>query len=127
MILYIEDNLSNLTLVKQILGRYHAVELLPAMQGRLALELARKHRPNLIVLGLHLPDMPGGEVLKRLKADQPTREILVVVLTADPSAEQAEQFKALGAADYLTKPLDVSEFLETVAHNLDARRSGGPS
>ena len=127
VILYIEDNLSNLTLVERILERYRAVELLPAMQGRLGLELAREHRPNLIVLDLHLPDIQGGEVLKRLKADEPTREIPVVMLTADASAKQAEHFKTLGAADYLTKPLDVSEFLETVARNLDARRADGHS
>ena len=123
VILYIEDNLSNLTLVERILGRYRAVELIPAMQGRLGLELAREHRPDLIVLDLHLPDMPGGEVLKRLKADEPTREIPVVVLTADASASQAKHVKALGAADYLTKPLDVPQFLETVAVNLDGGRA----
>ncbi len=94
------------------------------MQGRLGLELAREHRPDLIVLDLHLPDMPGTEVLKRLKADEPTREIPVVVLTADASTSQAAHVKALGAAQYLTKPLDVSKFLETVAVNLDARRGG---
>ena len=83
LILYIEDNLSNLTLVERILERYPAVELIPAMQATIGLELARQHHPDLIVLDLHLPDMPGTEVLKRLKAEQPTREIPVVVLTAD--------------------------------------------
>ncbi len=72
VILYIEDNLSNLTLVERILERYAAVELLPAMQGTLGLELACQHRPDLIVLDLHLPDIPGTEVLKRLKAHQST-------------------------------------------------------
>ena len=68
------------------------------MQDSLRLDLAREHRPNLIVLDLHLPDMQGGEVLKRLKADELTGETPVVVLTADASAKQAEHFKALGAA-----------------------------
>ena len=123
-ILYIEDNLSNLTLVERILERYPGVELTSAMQGTLGLELARKHRTDLIVLDLHLPDMPGMEVLKRLKADQPTREIPVVVLTADASKGQSERVTQLGATDYLTKPLDVPKFIEVIALNLHAQPVG---
>ena len=121
VILYIEDNLSNLTLVERIIERHTAVELIPAMQATIGLELARQHRPDLIVLDLHLPDMPGAEVLRRLKADQPTREIPVVVLTADASKSQAERVRHLGAAEYLTKPLDVSKFLDVIADNLAER------
>ena len=121
VILYIEDNLSNLTLVERILARHPAVELLPAMQGTIGVQLARDHRPDLIVLDLHLPDMSGIEVLKRLKADQPTREIPVVVLTADASKGQSERVKDLGAAEYLTKPFDVPRFLEAIADNLAER------
>jgi CheY-like chemotaxis protein len=120
VILYIEDNLSNLKLVERILERHTRVELIPAMQGTLGLELARKHHPDLIVLDLHLPDMPGTEVLKRLKADHTTREIPVVVLTADGSKGQSERVTQLGAAAYLTKPLDVPGFLEVIARNLEA-------
>lgn len=118
VILYIEDNLSNLTLVERILERHPAVELIPAMQGSLGLELAREHRPDLIVLDLHLPDMPGAEVLMRLKAEHTTREIPVVVLTADASKGQSERVARLGAADYLTKFLDVPTFLDVIATNL---------
>jgi signal transduction histidine kinase/ActR/RegA family two-component response regulator len=121
VILYIEDNLSNLTLVERILDRYPAVELLPAMQATIGLELARQHRPDLIVLDLHLPDMPGTEVLNRLKAQPPTREIPVIVLTADASKGQSERVTALGAAAYLTKPLDVPRFVEVIADNLAVR------
>ncbi|MGA2928858.1 MAG: PAS domain S-box protein [Solirubrobacteraceae bacterium] len=118
-ILCIEDNLANLTLVEHILGRYRQIKLIPAMQGTLGLELVRTHQIDLIVLDLHLPDMPGTEVLKRLKAEPATREIPVVVLTADASPHQAQRIKELGAAEYLTKPLDVPMFLETVARYLD--------
>ncbi len=121
VVLYIEDNLSNLTLVERILQRYPAVELLPAMQATIGLELARQHHPDLIVLDLHLPDMPGTDVLKRLKADPSTREIPVIVLTADASKSQSERVRALGAAAYLTKPLDVPRFLEIIADNLAER------
>ena len=120
VILYIEDNLSSLTLVERIFERYAAVELIPAMQATIGLELAREHHPDLIMLDLHLPDMPGNEVLKRLKADESTREIPVVVLTADATSHQSEHVKQLGAAAYLTKPLDIPRFLEVIARNLDA-------
>jgi PAS domain S-box-containing protein len=121
VILYVEDNLSNLTLVERILQRYPTVELLPAMQATLGLELARRHLPDVIVLDLHLPDMPGIEVLKRLKAGHATREIPVVVLTAEASKGQSERVTQLGAAAYLTKPLDVAGFLDVIAHNIGAR------
>ena len=61
-ILYIEDNLSNLTLVEQLLAEESGIELITAIQGRLGLALARQHRPDLILLDLHLPDIPGWEV-----------------------------------------------------------------
>ena len=59
-ILYVEDNLSNLRLVEQILARRPGLRLIPAMQGALGLELARQHRPDLILLDLHLPDLQGA-------------------------------------------------------------------
>ena len=118
LILYIEDNLSNLTLVERILERRVSVELISAMQATIGLELARKHHPDLIVLDLHLPDMPGAEVLTRLKTDPSTREIPVIVLTADASGRQSERVRQLGAIDYLTKPLDVPKFIEIIANNL---------
>jgi len=65
--------------------------------------------------------MPGTEVLKRLKAHQSTREIPVIVLTADASKSQSERVRQLGATDYLTKPLNVPKFLEIIADNLAKR------
>ncbi len=73
------------------------------------------------MLDLHLPDMPGTEVLKRLKAEPSTREIPVIVLTADASKGQSERVRQLGATDYLTKPLNVPKFLEIIADNLADR------
>ena len=118
-ILYIEDNLSNLTLVSRMLERHDGIQLISAMQGTLGLELARQHHPDLIVLDLHLPDISGADVLKRLKADHP--DIPVIVLTADATTRQAESIRSLGAADYLTKPIDVPRFYEAITTNLTAR------
>lgn len=118
LVLYIEDNLSNLRLVQQILNRYFSVELISAMQGTLGLDLARKHQPDLIILDLHLPDRSGLEVLRQLKGEASTREIPVLVLSADASKGRSEQVLQLGALGYLTKPLDVDTFVNTITRGL---------
>ena len=71
-----------------------------------------------VVLDLHLPDMPGLDVLTHLRAGHP--EIPVIVLTADATRAQADRVRRLGAADYLTKPLDVGRFIEAIATHLSA-------
>jgi PAS domain S-box-containing protein len=113
-VLYVEDNLSNMRVVERALERIPRVKLLPAMYGKLGLELARKHRPDLVLLDLHLPDLPGEELLERLKADPVTAGIPVVVVSADATPGQIKRLRAAGAADYLTKPLDVQRLLEIV-------------
>ena len=109
-ILYVEDNLSNLKLVERVLARRGNVKLMAAMQGRMGLELAREHRPDLILLDLHLPDMNGRDVLERLRADERTRAIPVVVVSADATAAQITRLNQAGARSYLTKPIDVRQF-----------------
>jgi signal transduction histidine kinase/CheY-like chemotaxis protein len=113
-ILYVEDNLSNFRLIERSLALRANVRLLPAMLGRLGLDLAREHRPDLVLLDLHLPDMPGEELLAQLRADPATRDIPVVVLSADATHGQVERLLANGARAYLTKPLDIGEFLAVV-------------
>jgi len=113
-ILYIEDNLSNLNLVEQMLAEQPHIELLTAMQGGLGIDLARKHRPDLILLDLHLPDLRGHQVLARLRQDKLTREIPVVVISADATTRQIQRLMAAGARNYLTKPLDIGEFFRVI-------------
>jgi two-component system sensor histidine kinase/response regulator len=113
-ILYIEDNLSNVTLVEEILTEQPEIEMITAMQGQVGLDLARQHSPDLILLDLHLPDLPGWEVLAQLKADEATARIPVVVISADATARQIERLLEGGAREYLTKPLDVTKFVQVV-------------
>lgn len=118
VLLYVEDNLSNLKLVQHILSGYAHVRLMVAMQGRRGLDLAQEHRPDVILLDLHLPDMKGDEVLRRLLADERTQKIPVVMLSADATTRQIERLRAEGAKDYLTKPLNVKQFLAVLDANL---------
>ncbi len=113
-VLLIEDNLSNLKLIERILEARPAVSVLSAMQGGLGVELARQHQPDLILLDLHLPDLPGDQVLHRLRADPATRSIPVIVVSADATSRQIRRLLESGAAEYLTKPIDVRRLLELV-------------
>jgi PAS domain S-box-containing protein len=122
VVLYIEDNVSNLRLVEQVLGRRPQTTLLSAMQGQLGLDLAREHRPDLILLDLHLPDVPGDEVLRRLREEPQTRGIPVVILSADATPGQVERLLAAGAQAYLTKPLDVRQLLALVDQRMSQKR-----
>ncbi|MGH2454885.1 MAG: PAS domain S-box protein [Candidatus Limnocylindria bacterium] len=111
-LLYIEDNNWNVRLVERIVARREGLELEVAMQGQLGLDLARQHRPSLILLDLHLPDMSGVEVLRRLRSYPETRTTPVVVISADATRTQIQRLLDEGAAGYLTKPLDVTAFGE---------------
>jgi PAS domain S-box-containing protein len=113
-IVYIEDNLSNLRLVERLLARLPEVRLIPAMHGNLAIDLARQHHPDLILLDLHLPDVNGREVLDQLKRDPATATIPVVVLSADANPARLARLGAAGAAGYLSKPIDAASLLEVV-------------
>jgi PAS domain S-box-containing protein len=113
-LLYVEDNLANLTLVESILESRPGWRTIPALQGRLGAELAREHEPDLVLLDLHLPDVQGDEVLRRLRADVRTAHIPVVMVSADATPRTIERLRAQGADAYLTKPLDVDEFLATI-------------
>jgi PAS domain S-box-containing protein len=120
-VLYIEDNLANLSLLETVFAASPGVTLVPALQGRLGLELAVEHAPDLILLDLHLPDIPGDEVLRRLRADPRTRDVPVVVISADAMPNRVQRLLAEGAFAFLTKPIELDLFLETVERALAAR------
>jgi CheY-like chemotaxis protein len=114
VLLYIEDNVQNVRLLERILARRPGVRLLSAMQGSLGLELAQQHLPDLILLDLNLPDLPGSQVLARLRAHPRTRDIPVAILSADATEGEIRRMLADGAISYMTKPLDVMKLLELV-------------
>jgi CheY-like chemotaxis protein len=111
ILLHIEDNLLNLKLVERVVAQRGGIEVISAIQGRLGLELAREHQPDLILLDLHLPVLGGEQVLERLQDDPRTAAIPVAIVSADATPGQVERLLAAGAMAYLTKPLDVRELL----------------
>ena len=119
-ILYIEDNPANLKLVTQILGRYGHIHLLTADTPELGLELALAHKPDLILLDINMPHMDGYQVMEIFRSDESLVNIPIIALTAHAMDRDFQRGKAAGFADYLTKPLDIAAFLETIERCLAA-------
>ncbi|HJR46048.1 MAG TPA: ATP-binding protein [Actinomycetota bacterium] len=120
-VLQVEDNPSNIKLVARIMQRRPWIDLVTAQLGADALEVAKRVGPDLVLLDLNLPDMSGREVLARLRSDPDTRDIQVVMLSADATGSQVQSLLDAGAAGYLTKPIDVASFLEVVDEVLAAQ------
>ena len=118
-LLYIEDNPSNLKLVSQILSRRPHLHLLTAHTPALGLDLAAVHRPELILLDINMPDMDGYEVLALLRAQEWARDLPIVAITANAMPGDIQRGQEAGFTDYLTKPLDVSRFLEVIDRALN--------
>lgn len=125
-VLYIEDNVSNRVLMERVLARRPSVRLATAATAAAGLDMARRQRPDLILLDLHLPDIPGDEVLRQLWADPATRPISVSVLSADATPGQIRRLLAAGARPYRTKPLDVDSVLRLIDETL-AGKTGDTS
>jgi CheY-like chemotaxis protein len=122
-VLYVEDNPSNLKLVELIMQRHPGVELLMAPSGSLGLDLARSHRPDLLLLDIHMPDLDGFQVLSRLRADPATRAIPVVAVTAQAMVDDVKRVMAAGFDAYLPKPIDLGSFDALIERMLKTTRS----
>ncbi|HEX5312850.1 hybrid sensor histidine kinase/response regulator [Aquabacterium sp.] len=106
-VLYVEDNDVNVALFRQVMSLRPQCRLLVAQSGRQALELAGQHRPDLLVLDMHLGDMTGFELAEALDRHPNTAGLPRVALSADAMPDTIHAAKARGFAAYLTKPLDV--------------------
>jgi PAS domain S-box-containing protein len=113
-VLYVEDNISNLRLVEEILAD-DDVEIVAAATGRLALDIAPGAKPDVILLDMNLPDMTGDEVLRQLRARPDTASTPVIVLTADATSATRRRMLELGASAHLTKPIDIDLLRTTLA------------
>ncbi len=117
-LLYIEDNPSNLNLVKNILKSQSSYTILTAQSGKEGLKLARTKKVDLILLDLNLPDIHGFEVFKLLKTNEKTRDIAVIAVSANAMPQDIQQTLSKGFDNYVTKPIIVKEFLTTVNETL---------
>lgn len=114
-VLYIEDNPANTRLVQGILSQNRKdILLLMTHSPKEGLELAQTEKPDLILLDINLPDMDGYDVKKYLQANPDTRNIPVVGISANAMPKDIARSKAAGFTNYLTKPIDVHDFLQVI-------------
>ena len=114
-ILIAEDNEKNIKLFRDML-QLSGYETLEASTGEQAIELATRHTPDLVLMDIRLPGTDGLEALRRLREDERTADIPVVALTAQAMAGDRERFLEAGFNGYVSKPVNIVEFIGTVRH-----------
>lgn len=113
-VLYVEDNPANLILVEQLIARRSDLGMLSAIDGHLGIALARQHQPDLILMDINLPGISGTEVLGLLRLDPLTAHIPVIALSANALPRDIRKGLDAGFLRYLTKPINVPEFMEAL-------------
>jgi signal transduction histidine kinase/ActR/RegA family two-component response regulator len=113
-VLQVEDNPSNIRLLQRVLQDRDDLTLLVAQTGQEGLDLARRYQPRLILLDLHLPDLDGTVVLRRLRQDPATADIPTAIISADATRSHRERLLEAGALAYLTKPYDIAELVRLI-------------
>ena len=112
-VLIVEDNELNMKLFNDLLEA-HGYRTVQTRSGVEAVQLAREHRPNLILMDIQLPEVSGLQVTRWLKDDEALRSIPVVAITAFAMKGDEEKIRQGGCEAYLSKPISVVKFLETV-------------
>jgi CheY-like chemotaxis protein len=110
-LLYVEDNPANLMLVEHIIQSYPYLRLLSAYNGSLGIEIARAHLPDVILMDINLPGISGLKALKILRQDPATMHIPIIALSANAMPRDIEKGLNAGFFCYLTKPININEFM----------------
>ena len=113
-LLYVEDNPANLMLVEDLIARRPDIRLLSAADGNRGIEIARASLPDVILMDINLPGISGIEALQILRADPATAHIPVIALSANAMPRDIEKGLEAGFFRYLTKPIKVNEFMDTL-------------
>jgi CheY-like chemotaxis protein len=126
-LLYVEDNPANMKLVEQLIARCPDIELLTAVNGTLGIEIARSALPQVILMDVNLPGISGIEAMKILHEDPVTAHIPIIALSANAMPHDIAMGLELGFFRYLTKPIKVKEFMETLNVALELPTVVAPS
>lgn len=125
-LLYVEDNPSNIALMRHVIAALGGIRLHVAETGHEGLALARDLRPDVIILDINLPGLDGFELKARLDADPLTRGLPVLALSASALPGDIKRGRAAGFRDYLTKPLDIPVLARALNRALtEAAAAGG--
>lgn len=117
-VLIVEDNELNMKLFRDLVeaSGYHSIT---TRNGLNVLELARQHKPNLILMDIQLPEISGLDVTRQLKADSDLASIPVIAVTAFAMKGDEERIRQGGCEEYMSKPISVPQFIETIKRFLD--------
>ncbi|MGD0812210.1 MAG: response regulator [Verrucomicrobiota bacterium] len=118
-LLYVEDNPANMKLVEQLIARCPDIELLTAVNGTLGIEIARANQPQVILMDINPPGISGVEALRILREDPATAHIPVIALSANAMPRDIAMGLESGFFRYLTKPIKVKEFMDTLDEALE--------
>jgi PAS domain S-box-containing protein len=121
VVVYIEDNPSNIAFMKELLSDFASIELLTAPTAEIGLELCRAHRPAIVIMDINLPGISGLEARRRLGEWSETKDIPVVALSAAAMPSDRERGLQMGFYRYLTKPVRVDELTEVLDELLTVR------
>ena len=113
-VLYIEDNPANLKLIEQVLANLENIDMLSAKNAEDGLIVAEKELPELVLMDINLPGMNGFEAFEHLKNNPKTANISVIAVSANAMKNDIEKAKQAGFKDYITKPIDINQFLDTI-------------
>ena len=117
-VLIVEDNELNMKLFHDLLDA-HGYETLRTREGLKALELAKEHKPDLILMDIQLPEVSGLEVTRWIKEDESLKEIPIIAVTAFAMKGDEERIRAGGCEAYISKPITVRTFLDTVREYIE--------
>ena len=118
LVLYVEDNPANMRLVEQILKQFHDVELIGEETAESGIDVAEQRQPDLILMDINLPGMDGFQALAELKRKDATRHIPVVAISANAMDTDAQHGLDSGFHGYLTKPLNLQQFISMIRTQL---------
>jgi CheY-like chemotaxis protein len=110
----VEDNPANMKLVEQIIARRPDLRLLSAVTGTVGIELAHANQPAVILMDINLPDISGIDALRLLRKDPATAHIPIVAVSANAMPHDIKKGLQEGFFQYITKPIKVNEFMETL-------------
>ncbi len=119
-VLIVEDNELNMKLFRDLLEA-HGIDTVQTREGKLAFDMAREHKPDLIIMDIQLPEVSGLEITERLKADEELKSIPVIAVTAFAMKGDEKKIRDGGCEDYISKPISVSRFIEAVEKHLHGK------
>ncbi len=116
-VLIVEDNELNMKLFNDLLEA-HGIDTVQTQEGKLAFDMAREHKPDLIIMDIQLPEISGLEITKRLKEDAELKSIPVIAVTAFAMKGDEQKIREGGCEGYVSKPISVSNFINVVKTHL---------